>query len=1109
MGVDQFPKPESENLEGIVAPQLDYLKNGECEMNIKWKKIILNICCFAAIASRTDAAEIWRDSTVFRINEEPPHAEFTLHDSLADALKPLDLSNPWNSRSYLSLNGIWDFNWYGALSAVPADWHQPESGVKEWDEIPVPGTWQTCGFDRLYYLNTKMPFQYDWSKNGALRPEFEEENVEAAKKNGFIPDDAQTVGCYRKWVDLSEDQLKGRVVLRVGAAESGLQVYVNGAEVGYSQDSALPAEFEISKHLQPGRNLIALKLFRWTDGSYLEVQDMVRFAGIYRDVFLRFEPKQRIRDIQFTGTPDESLRSIPANYSLTVANDSKDELRGATVQFALVPDGSTAAVKKWIAAVEPVAAGSEHVISGAVQLADLKLWSPDQPNLYTLVAVLVNEAGETMQTVRIDTGFRRFEQINGNFYLNGKRFFIRGVNRHDHHARLGKVIPLETMIRDLELMKQNNINTVRTSHYPNDERWHYLCNRYGMALIDEANLECHMFRDIPENRPEWIPASVDRMEAMVQRDKNHPSVFIWSMGNESSYGWVDAFEAMYERAKEIDPSRLIMCDRGNLDRNGNARLDKPDTVSPMYNALKEMEKYLGGRDKDKRPFFMCEYRHAMGNAVGGLIDVWDMIYANEANGLNGGCIWDWTDQGVEARSVDGEIYYQYGGDWGDPVNRFNFSCNGLLLSDQSPTPKLAEVKKCYEPIKVKPVALAKGEFEAHNRMNQTALDFVTAKWELRENGSVIQLGTVSMPPVPPDGKCFFTVPFDASKMDAGKEYFLRLAFETARETIWAPKGHEVTFFEFKLGGDWTPQLNTAETVPTVSETGDRIVVSSANGTAIEFDRKSGHLISLRAGEHELLIDTSRDYLFDHNLAWIDNYKHWTRGIFLEDYKNLELEELQRIGDAELNVRKADMRVVITVKNRFMSPKNAGFDEVQIWSMDGAGQVEVTEKVTPAGDLPPETWIPRIGLRIPLVPELNQLSYYGLGPHGNYVDRKESAWMGVHTSSVMDQLVPYVRPQDCGNHERVRWLELKSLDGFGLKVIAPEPLAMSALPYTQDELDAARHTIDLPNPPTTTELRIAAKVSGLGNKSCGPLTDPQYRASAAGIEYRFVLVPIMP
>lgn len=1060
--------------------------------------------CAAILLSGYGQAEVWRDSTVFRINEEPPHAEFTLHDSMEDALKPLNLSNPWNSSSYMSLNGTWDFNWYGAISAIPEDWYQPDSTVKQWDDIPVPGTWQTYGFDRLYYLNTKMPFEYDWANDGKLRSEFQGKNIEAAKKRGFIPDDAQTVGCYRKWVELSAEQLSGRVVLRVGAAESGLQVYVNGVEVGYSQDFALPAEFEISKQLKPGKNLIAMKLYHWTDGSYLEVQDMVRFAGIYRDVFLRFEPKQRIRDIHFVGTPDKTLQTVKAAFSVTVANAGETELNGAGVQFSLCPEGSAVPVKKWTTGLDAVSAGSQQTASGTFDLQGVKLWSTDQPNLYTLIATLVNAAGETMQTARIDTGFRRFEQIDGNLYLNGKRFFIKGVNRHDHHCRLGKVIPLETMIRDLELMKQNNINTVRTSHYPNDERWCYLCNRYGMALIDEADLECHLCQDLPENRPEWIPASVDRMVCMVERDKNHPAVFIWSLGNEASHGWVDAFEAMYERTKEIDPTRMIMCNRGNSNRNGNARLDKPDTVSPMYGTLSKMQKYLKNRDTDKRPFFMCEYRHAMGNAVGGLKDVWDVVYANETNGLNGGCIWDWTDQGVEAISPDGEIYYQYGGDWNDPENRGHFGCNGLLLSDQSPTPKLAEVKKCYEPILVKPVSLEKGEFDVHNRMNQTALDAVQITWELRENGVVIQQGTMDGLDTPADGTDRITIPFDLSKRIANREYFLRIAFVTTEKMKWAPKGHEVTFSEFNLGGIYAEKLDVAASAPTVKESKERVAVLTANGMVIEFDRVSGRPVSIKAGGHELLAPGNRDRLFDPALALIDNYD---KGKYLTEYKELELDRLERSSPANVSFSTEDNQVNVIVRNTFVSPKKAGFKETQTWAIDGCGQIEVMESVSPVGDLGRDVWVPRIGLRIPLVPALDQVSYYGLGPHGNYVDRKYSAWMGIHSAPVMDLYVPYVRPQDHGNREAVRWLEIKNSAGYGLKVIAPEPLAMSVLPYSQDELKAARHTIDLPKKSTTTELRIAAKVSGVGNGSCGPATDQEYRATAEPVEYRFVLIPL--
>ena len=855
--------------------------------------------------------------------------------------------------------------------------------------------------------------------------------------------------------------------------------------------------------------MIALKLYRWTDGSYFEVQDMVRFAGIYRDVFLRFEPEQRIRDIHFMGTPDKRLKQIETSYSVELANDAKKEaLRGGKVLFALYPDGGTKAVKEWSATVDAIAAGSGKVVSGSFALNDLKMWSPDQPNLYTLVTTLQDAQGKVLQTVRMDTGFRRFESIDGNLHLNGKRFFMRGVNRHDHHAQLGKVVPLETMIRDLELMKQSNVNWVRTSHYPNDERWYYLCNRYGMALIDEANLECHGFVDVPGNRPQWIPAAVDRVEAMVQRDKNHPSVFIWSLGNESNYGWVDSFEAMYERTKEIDPTRLIMCERAINFRvaDKDFSLEKPDTISPMYRVWRRVPEYLRGRDKDKRPFFMCEYRHAMGNAVGSLDEVWDSIYANEDNGLNGGCIWDWTDQGVEAKSEDGTVYYQYGGDWNDPENQMNFSCNGLILSDLSTTPKLAEVKKCYEPIKVKALNLEKGEFEVHNRMNQQALDTLRVTWVLYENGEVAQQGAIDGLSAPADGKERFVVPFDSSKLATDKERFLRIGFATAAEARWAPQGHEVTFAAFKLGGSYVAQLEPAASAPKVVQSGGQISVSAQNGTVALFDLESGKPVSIKVGGKELLAESPRAALFDHDLAWIDNFWILGRSSKLKGYSRLQLDKIARADAAEVSVSEEGQRAIITVKSSFLTPKKGGFEETQTWTIDGEGRMEVAVQVAPVGNLPPATWVPRLGLRIPLTAELNQVKYYGLGPHGNYVDRKSSTWMAVHAASVMDHYIPYVRPQDHGNREEVRWFEVKSADGYGLKVIAPEPLAMSALPYTQDELNAANHTIDLPKQPTATELRIAAKVSGLGNGSCGESTEEKYQSTAAPVEYSFILVP---
>ncbi|MDZ8117056.1 glycoside hydrolase family 2 TIM barrel-domain containing protein [Pontiella agarivorans] len=1067
----------------------------------------------AVIASWAGASEIWRDPTVFRVNKEKAHAEFTVYANRADALKPLDLSNPWNSEFYRSLNGEWDFNWYKQVDAVPKGWNQPEASLKDWTSIPVPGTWQRAGFDRFYYLNIFIPFEFDWS-TGERAPGFRDDEIEQSKAAGFIPDDAQRVGVYRKWVELSEEDLERRVLLRIGAVEAGVQLYVNGAVVGYSQDSLTPAEFDISNWVKPGRNLIALKVFRWTDGSYMEVQDMIRFAGIYRDVFLKFEPKQRIHDIQFTGTPDASLKKIHADYAVDVFNDSATEIKKARLRFELLENGSAEPVRTWSEKIAVLPANGRVTVSGDLTLKKMKLWSPDLPNLYTLLVSLEAD-GVTEQIARIDTGFRRFENINGNLHLNGKRFHIRGVNRHDHHPKYGRHVPLANMIRDIELMKQHNINTVRTSHYPNDERWYYLCNRYGIALIDEANVESHAFADVPGNRPQWTAAAVDRVENMIERDKNNPSVLIWSLGNEQGWGWTAAFEAQYNRAKELDPGRLVMCDRANRQDPKNPQfnsepiLEKPDTVTPMYRAISNMEKYLANRDVDQRPFFMCEYRHAMGNSVGALKEVWDMVYANETNGLNGGCIWDWIDQGVEARAADGTVYYQYGGDWGDKKSFKNFSLNGLILADQSWTPKLEEVKKCYEPFAVKAVSPDEGSFTVLNRLNQQNLNHFMLKWEVRENGIVVESGEMDAPDAAPRETGEFSIPFTADKLNAGKENILRISFHLKSDMRWAKKGHEICFSEFTLPGTRRFSVQKTGPKPTVQKTAESITVTAANGTSIAFDTVSGMVTSLKAGKTELLAATPRERLFDHTQAWIDNLTYRNKKgqpPRLDAYWKQDLEHIARQGKAKIHVTEENGTVVVRIENTFMSKKKAGFEERQTWTVYGSGAIELAESVNASGKLPPDTWVARIGLRMPLRPSLTQLEYYGLGPHGNYPDRSYGAWTGIHTSTVMDHYIPYPKPQDHGNREQVRWMVLADAAGNGLKVLAPQPLSMSALPYTQDELSAAKHTVELPKKPTTTELRIAAKVSGIGNGSCGPLTDEEYRTTAEPTEYRVFFVP---
>ena len=467
--------------------------------------------------------------------------------------------------------------------------------------------------------------------------------------------------------------------------------------------------------------------------------------------------------------------------------------------------------------------------------------------------------------------------------------------------------------------------------------------------------------------------------------------------------------------------------------------------------------------------------------------------------------WDWIDQGVEATDLDGTVYYQFGGDWGDKVSRKNFSLNGLIQSDQSWTPKLAEVKKCYEPFLVEALNLEQGWFEVHNRLNQLSLEFCEVQWELRVDGEIEQSGALNGINSPAGSKQVFDLPFTLKGIDADKEVFLRVPFVTKEAACWAPKGHEICFSEFKLKSGKSNVAKTDKAAPTLKETPGCFVVRSTTGSKMAFCKETGLLTSLQMNGSELLAKSSRNWLFDQSLAWIDNY--FRKGApRLAEYARLEMDMLSRQGDVEVQVEEVEAGVRVSIKSSFASPEGAGFDELQTWTMDGAGRIEVTESVTPTGKLTKGVWIPRIGLRIPLKPELTQVSYYGLGPHGNYVDRCYGAWMGVHSAKVMDHYIPYPMPQDHGNREQVRWMQLSDGNGTGVKFVATKPLSISVLPFTQDELQAAKHTIELPKEPTTTELRIAAKVSGVGNGSCGPPTSPEYRALAEPVEYSFWLVP---
>ncbi len=1076
------------------------------------KKLLAFFALAMGVTSGAVAQEVekWRDPTVFEINKEAAHAEFTTYQTREDALKPLNLDNPWHSEFYRSLNGEWDFKWYGNIEDVPENWYMVQSSIQRWDKMPVPGVWQQNGFDKLYYLNSEMPFAFT-ENMAAPHPEFLPETIEKSKAAGYIPTEAQTIGLYRKVITLDKEDITSSVILRIGAVEAGVEVYVNGNEVGYSQGSCLPAEFDIAKYLEEGENTISLKVYRWTDGSYMEVQDMVRWAGIYRDVYLKFNPEQSIRDIQFVGTPDKSLSTIDARFSLSVENHSNKTWSRGSVDFELVPQGETKAVKSWTNKLKSIKKGTEIVVDGNIELKDMKLWSPDAPNLYTLIATLRGAKDEVIEVVRIDAGFKRFEEIEGNYFLNGKRYFIKGVNRHDHHPFSGHNVPTKDLLKDAELMKQNNINTVRTSHYPNDERWYYICNRYGIAMLGEANVESHKFNNVPDSRPQWIPSAVSRVARMVHRDLNQPAILLWSLGNEQGFGWCDAFDKQYDAAKEIDPSRYVMCDRGvNANpkfSDSKKRLDRPDAITPMYGARTKVENYVKNRDTDNRPFFMCEYSHAMGNSVGSLQETWDIFYANENNGVNGGCIWDWIDQGVGAYDKDGELYYQYGGDWGDLTSQFNFVLNGLIMPDRSTTPKLAEVKKCYEPFTVKAVNVAKGKFSVRNRLTQQSLKDYTTKWELVENGNVVADGSITSLSALPQETENFTVPYNSIKMDKNKEYFVRIIFNLKNNTLWAKKGFEVTFSEFKVKGNHSFELAEVKGTPTITREGGIVSVSAENGVKYTFVENSGVLSSLTIMGKEIMAPSNRTRLFDNTLAWIDNlYSNRDSKIRMEMQRELALDNIKQQGAAKIEAKIKNNCAVVTIENLYMSPKDAGFREVQTWKINAKGEAEVIENVSPEGKLTADCWIPRLGVRLPFIPALDNVSYYGRGPLNNEPDRKYGSRTGVFTSTIEDMYVAYPMPQDHGNRMDVRWMTLTNDNGIGIKVVAPETLCMSALPYTQDELQEAKHTIELPEEFTTTELRVAGKVTGIGNGSCGPLTDMEYRSTAEATTYSFYLVP---
>ena len=1015
----------------------------------------------------------WENEQVVGRNKEPGRATAFPYPDRGSALLATREATPFQ----LSLNGKWKFCWSSDPGSRPVDFFEPEYDVDAWAEIPVPNNWQMHGYGTPVYSNIPYPFKKDPPR------------VMGEPPRDFTNFTARNpVGSYRKTFQVPSEWKARQVFLQFDGVDSAFYLWINGRQVGYSQGSRTPAVFNITKYLEDGPNVLAAEVYRYCDGSYLEDQDFWRLSGIFRDVYLWSTHDLHIRDFFVHTGLDDEYENATVSVDVDVRNFA-DTAQSFTVAAEMI-DGDGQTVFKEISASSEVKPDGTTELKLSKSISGPAKWSAEQPNLYRLLLSLKDASGKVVEVTTCNVGFREVEIRDGFLLVNGQRIYLKGVNRHEHDPITGHTVTVESMIRDIELMKQFNINAVRTSHYPNDPRWYGLCDRYGLYVIDEANIESHGMgygRESLAKDPAWKTAHLDRVQRMVERDKNHPSVIIWSMGNEAGNGV--NFYAAYDWMKVRDPSRPVQYERAESERNTDIRC-------PMYARINQIVGYATGNPD--RPMILCEYAHAMGNSVGNLQDYWTAIETHDH--LQGGFIWDWVDQGLTGDKPvplgRGKTFFTYGGDFGDRPNDGNFCINGLIQPDRQPNPHLWEVKKVYQHIKVHAEEPAARRLKVENKYHFTNLDEFEATWVLRSDGEEVQSGTLGRLDVAPQTSKDIVVPFQ-QPFDSG-ECLLTVSFVLADEKSWAPKGHRVAWDQFVTLGVAPPlKLMGLGEAPRLKTTDDSFAVAG-DGFSVTIGRESGDLESYRVDGVELLAEPLAPNFWK---AANDNQMRNGYANRLGPWRNAAA----NAALVSSNAKQIDGVVQVTSEYRLPV---ADADYVVTYRIATDGRVGVTATYKPQKEAVP--LLPRFGMKMAVPKKFSQVGWYGRGPQETYWDRKTGGEIAIYESTVDDWVFPYVRPQDTGNRTDVRWMTLADENGVGLRIEGGSPLSMSAWPYTIADVEGAMHPHDLPRCDFNTVF-VDLRLHGVGgDNSWGARTHDEYTIPGnKPYGYAFTLLPARP
>lgn len=1010
---------------------------------------------------------------IFQLNRMDARASFTPYDTFEEAAR----NDPEASRHTLSLNGMWKFHFAENPDQRPADFYRSGFDVSGWAEIPVPAQWQFHGYDYPQYTNIRYPW-------------IDKEDIKAP----FAPTVYNPVGSYVRTFELPEDWSGRPVYLHFRGVESAFYVWLNGELVGYSEDTFTPAEFDLTPYLQPGTNTLAVEVYRWCDASWLEDQDFWRLSGIFREVLLLSPNPVHIYDFRVRTELDETYTDAELKVRAKLlrypgSGGGKLQVKGVLLDAA----GQSVTGSDFSAAVK-ADEGDICAAELSVNVANPLKWSAEHPNLYTLVLSLHAEDGTLLETASSRVGFRKFE-IRGNVMLiNGKRIVFKGTNRHEFSCDTGRALEAEDMIKDVKLMKAYNINAVRTSHYPNHPLWYDLCDEYGLYVIDETNLETHgSWRygqveeedTVPGSKLEWRDNVVDRCRSMMERDKNHPSIVMWSLGNESWGG--ENFLHMHRFLKENDPTRVVHYEGIFHCRPFE---DASDVESHMYTTPEGVEKYA--LNDPKKPFILCEYSHAMGNSCGNLFKYTELF--DKYPVVQGGFIWDWVDQAIRTQTPEGVEYLAYGGDFGESPHDGNFSGNGLLFADRTVTPKLHEIKACYQNVGFSGWSPSSGSVTVANKFLFTNLNEFEWVWQLLENGvpaGEVMKGSFDVAPLTAADIRLQMPEYQPSS--EGAELLLEVSLRLKSATLWADAGHEVAWGQFPvyaMPAVQQPEIPTdGSSLRMTEENGLLTVIGS--GFQASIDMADGVLSSYRKDGRELLQQGPEPSFWR---AVTDN----DRGNKLQDRCGV-----WRQAGAERTLRRLSKRQSggaweVTAEYTL---NRAGDSVCTVQhTIHPDGGITVSQVLTPGAGLPE---IPVIGMMLTMDSRYSHVEWYGRGPHENHWDRATGAKLGVYSGTAAGQFVPYLKPQECGNKTDVRWIKVTDAEGNGLLFSGDPLVEAGVLPWTPSELEAHDHPYKLP-PVTKTVVRIMDKQMGVGgDDSWQAKTHPEFTLHAnRTYSYRF-------